>query len=80
MGTLGSDCRNLAVIVGSVRQNSQGIKIARWIEKKLQNRNHIVFFIDPLELDLPLLDKCIEMTNPPKKVIDLRNKIADAEG
>lgn len=70
----------IAVIVGSVRRDRQGIKVARWIEKKLQDRNHIVFFVDPLELDLPLLDRMYkEMTNPPEKVVDLRNKINDAE-
>lgn len=46
----------VALIVGSVRRNRQGIKVARWMEKKLLSRNHTVFFIDPLELDLPLLD------------------------
>jgi NAD(P)H-dependent FMN reductase len=71
----------IAVIVGSVRCDRQGIKVARWIEKKLQDRNHMVFFVDPLELDLPLLDRMYkEMTNPPEKVVDLRNKINDAEG
>ena len=71
----------LAVIVGSVRQDRQGIKVARWIEKKLQERNHTVFFIDPLELDLPLLDRMYkEMTNPSEKMIDLRDQINNAEG
>jgi len=58
----------IAVIVGSVRQDRQGIKVARWIEKKLKERNHVVYFIDPLELDLPLLDRMYkEMINPSKK-------------
>jgi NAD(P)H-dependent FMN reductase len=43
----------LAVIVGSVRRDRQGIKVARWIEKKLQSRNHIVYLIDPVKLELP---------------------------
>ena len=71
----------IAVVVGSVRRNRQGIKVARWIEKKLQDRDHVVFFIDPLELTLPLLDKMYkEMTNPPQKITDLRNRINDADG
>ena len=37
----------IAVIVGSVRHGRQGINVARWIEKKLKDRNHVVFFIDP---------------------------------
>jgi NAD(P)H-dependent FMN reductase len=72
---------NIAVIVGSVRHNRQGIKIARWVERKLKSRNHTVFFIDPLELDLPLLDKMYkEMENPSEKIKDLRNKIKNSEG
>ena len=71
----------IALIVGSVRRDRQGIKVARWIEEKLKNRNHVVFFIDPLELDLPLLDRMYkEMENPSEKFRDLRNKIKDAEG
>lgn len=71
----------IAVIVGSVRQDRQGIKVARWIEKKLKERKHVVYFIDPVKLDLPMLDRMYkEMTNPSKKIIELRNKIYDAEG
>jgi NAD(P)H-dependent FMN reductase len=71
----------IALIVGSVRRDRQGIKVARWIEEKLKNRNHIVFFVDPLELNLPLLDRMYkEMENPSERLKDLRNKIKDAEG
>jgi NAD(P)H-dependent FMN reductase len=71
----------IALIVGSVREQRQGIKVARWMEEKLKGRKHTVFFIDPLELDLPLLNKMYkEMSHPPGKLIDLRNKINDAEG
>ena len=58
----------LAVIVGSVRRDRQGIKVARWVEKKLQDRNHTVYFIDPVNLELPLLDRMYkEMSNRRKK-------------
>lgn len=71
----------IAVFVGSVRRDRKGIRVARWIERKLQERNHKVFFIDPMELDLPLLDRMYkEMDNPPEKIKDLRNKIKYAEG
>ncbi len=71
----------IAVFVGSVRRDRMGIRVARWIESKLRARNHYVFFIDPMELDLPLLDRMHkEMDDPPKKLNDLRNKIKDAEG
>ncbi len=47
----------IAVIYGSVRAQRQGIKAARFIVKKLKDRNHEVTLIDPLEYKLPLLDK-----------------------
>ena len=71
----------IALIVGSVREKRQGIKVARWMEGKLKSRDHTVYFIDPLELNLPLLNKMYkEMPNPTAQFIDLRNKIKDAEG
>jgi len=30
----------IALIVGSVRRERQGIRVARWLEEKLKNRNH----------------------------------------
>ncbi|MGN6708245.1 MAG: NADPH-dependent FMN reductase [Candidatus Nitrosocosmicus sp.] len=72
---------NIAVLVGSVRRDRKGIIVARWVEKKLQERNHKVYFIDPMDLDLPLLDRMYkEMDNPSKELVDLQNKIKDAEG
>ena len=71
----------IAIIVGSVRQNRQGIKVARWMEEKLKERDHTVYFIDPLELNLPLLDKMYkEIIDPPENLKQLRNQIVDAEG
>jgi NAD(P)H-dependent FMN reductase len=72
---------NIAVFVGSVRKDRKGISVARWLEKKLQERNHKVYFIDPMEIDLPLLDRMYkEMDNPSQKLVELRNKIKDSEG
>ena len=71
----------IGLIVGSVRHDRQGIKVARWMEQKLIDRNHVVFFIDPIEINLPLLDRMYkEMTNPSEKLIDLHEKIKAAEG
>lgn len=47
----------IVVIYGSVRKERQGIKAARFVVNKLQEREHSVTFVDPLEYDLPLLDK-----------------------
>jgi NAD(P)H-dependent FMN reductase len=71
----------IAIIVGSVRQNRQGIKVARWMEEILKERGHTIYFIDPLELNLPLLDKMYkEIIDPPENLKRLRNQIVEADG
>ena len=71
----------IVVIVGSVRRDRNGIKVARWIETKLKERDHKVFLVDPKELDLPLLDRMYkEMDDPPQKLKDLRDIIKNADG
>jgi NAD(P)H-dependent FMN reductase len=45
------------VVYGSVRSARQGIKAARFIVRRLEERRHRVTLLDPLELRLPLLDR-----------------------
>jgi NAD(P)H-dependent FMN reductase len=47
----------LVVLVGSVRSDRQGIKAARFVDRSLMARGHDVAVVDPLELQLPLLDR-----------------------
>ncbi|MHC4471361.1 MAG: NADPH-dependent FMN reductase [Planctomycetota bacterium] len=47
----------IAVIYGSVRSDRQGIKAARYIERKLAERSHDVTLVDPREHALPMLDR-----------------------
>ena len=71
----------IVVIVGSVRSERQGIKVAKWIVEKLQNRGHQVSMADPVELELPLLDKMYkEMKSPSVKLQKLQKIIQDADG
>ncbi|MBT8173201.1 MAG: NAD(P)H-dependent oxidoreductase [Nitrosopumilus sp.] len=71
----------IVVIVGSVRSERQGIKVAKWIVEKLQNRGHQVSMVDPVELELPLLDKMYkEMKSPSVELQKLQKIIQDAEG
>ncbi len=71
----------IVLIVGSVRRDRHGIKVARWIEQKLKERGHDVFFVDPLELNLPLLDRMYkEMDDPSQKLKDLQSIIKNADG
>lgn len=47
----------IAVLVGSVRSDRQGIKAARFVERSLATRGHEVALVDPVALKLPLLDR-----------------------
>lgn len=45
------------VIYGSVRSKRQGIKAARFVVRRLEERGHDVTLVDPLVDSLPLLDR-----------------------
>jgi NAD(P)H-dependent FMN reductase len=45
------------VLVGSVRSDRQGIKAARFTERSLVARGHDVTIVDPIAVQLPLLDR-----------------------
>jgi NAD(P)H-dependent FMN reductase len=47
----------IAVLVGSVRCDRQGIKAARFVERSLAERGHEMTVVDPVALQLPLLDR-----------------------
>ena len=52
-----SQTLKIAVIYGSVRTARQGIKAARFIINKVEQRGHEATLIDTLEYELPMLDK-----------------------
>jgi len=71
----------IVVIVGSVRSERNGIKVAKWIVSKLEEKGHAVSLVDPVELELPLLDKMYkEMKSPPEKLQKLQKIIKEADG
>jgi len=47
---------NTAVIYGSARRDRQGIKAARFLVRRLEEREHDVTLVDSAEYDLPELD------------------------
>jgi NAD(P)H-dependent FMN reductase len=47
----------VVVLVGSVRSDRQGIKVARYVRRAMSGRGHEVAVVDPVELKLPLLDR-----------------------
>jgi len=70
----------IAVIYGSARQTRQGIKAARFVERKLKQRGHDVQLVDSKQYPLPLLDRMYkefaEGTAPP--AMESAGKILDA--
>ena len=71
----------IAVIVGSMRSERHGIKVAKWVVSKLEEKGHDVSLVDPMELNLPILDKMYkEMESPPEKLQKLQKILKDADG
>jgi len=48
---------NLPVLLGSVRRDRMGIRAARFVMRALAERGHEASLVDPMELNLPLLDR-----------------------
>ncbi len=46
-----------AIIYGSVRSSREGIKAARFLKNQVEHNGHEAVLIDPMEHELPLLDK-----------------------
>ena len=49
--------RSIAVILGSVRRDRMGSRAAQMVVRELEERGHEVHLVDPLDLQLPLLDR-----------------------
>ncbi len=74
---------NTAVIYGSARRGRQGIKAARFIVRKLEERDHTVTLVDSLEHQLPLLDlmyKEYEKGTAPKAMETVGEILSTADG
>lgn len=67
----------VAVLLGSVRSERIGDRVARWVVGELERRGHEVTLVDPAELKLPLLDKMWKelKDGAPKGYEDLRSKL-----
>src|SRR6056297_554737 len=73
----------ISLIYGSLRTERQGIKAARYLEKKLRERNLNVHFIDPMEYNLPFLDKMYkeyEQGKAPENMEKLAQIFRDSDG
>ncbi|NUT00612.1 MAG: NAD(P)H-dependent oxidoreductase [Sphingomonas sp.] len=49
--------RSIAVLLGSMRRDRMGDRAARLVVEELERRGHDVRLVDPLELQLPILDR-----------------------
>src|SRR4051812_5194919 len=47
----------IPIILGTVRTERVGPRVARYLVRKLEERGHVAPLIDPVEHPLPLLDK-----------------------
>jgi len=66
----------ISVILGSVREGRQGIKAAKFVVKKLEERGHEVVLIDPEVYNIPLLKNQYEYLKDEEKTDNLK-KIHD---
>ena len=48
---------NIPVLLGSVRRDRMGPRAAMLVTRELERRGHVPHLVDPLELQLPLLDR-----------------------
>lgn len=66
---------NLPVILGSVRGQRIGIRVARFVADGLKARGHTAPLVDPVEYPLPLLDKMYK-EYPPGTAPEVLEKLA----
>ncbi len=62
--TTQSESLTVAVLLGSVRQDRQGIRAAHFVIDALTALGHNPVLVDPMALSLPLLDRMLQ-AHPP---------------
>jgi NAD(P)H-dependent FMN reductase len=73
----------ISIVYGSVRSARKGIRAARYLEKKLLERDAEIHFVDPMEYRLPLLDKMYkeyEKGQAPEKMGELSSLLNRSDG
>ena len=80
---LSNSRRSIAVLLGSMRRDRMGDRAARLVIDELERRGHDVHLVDPLELQLPLLDRMYKehpAGEAPEKLERLANLYRSADG
>ncbi|MGM5484260.1 MAG: NADPH-dependent FMN reductase [Nanobdellota archaeon] len=67
----------ISIIYGSVREERQGIKAARFIRNEVKERGHEATLIDPKEYDIPFLDRMYKEFEKAPEDIEKIGKILD---
>jgi len=62
---------NLVILLGTVRSDRRGIRVARFVERLMTARGHRVTLVDPVVLKLPLLDRMYKEYAPGAAPADL---------
>ena len=65
------------VLLGSVRSDRMGERVARWVVRQLQSRGHEPMLVDAAELKLPILDRMWKEIkhNPPAEHSQLFDRL-----
>jgi NAD(P)H-dependent FMN reductase len=72
---------SIAVLLGSVRRDRMGVRASTLVTRELERRGHMVHLVDPLELQLPLLDRMYkehprgEAPEPLQRLADLYRRM-----
>lgn len=72
-----------SIIYGSVRSERQGIRAAKYLHKQLNDKITQVHLIDPLEFNLPLLDKMFkeyEKGKVPDAIKRVEERLVNSDG
>ena len=75
--------RSIAVLLGSVRRDRMGNRAAMMVVRELERRGHDVYLVDPLDLQLPLLDRMYKehaVGEAPEQLERLANLYRSADG
>jgi NAD(P)H-dependent FMN reductase len=70
-----SRTRSIAVLLGSVRRDRMGSRAPQLVIGELERRGHAVHLVDPLELQLPLLDRMYK-EHPPGEAPEPLEQVA----
>ncbi|XP_062573084.1 quinone reductase-like [Saccostrea cucullata] len=55
------------LVLGTIRDGRQGLRVAKFIRRKLEERNFDVTFFDPLEMNFPMITQPVHFYGPERK-------------